>query len=241
MAHVSQSLEEFYPIFSVMEELGLSLHVHGEQPGSSPLSAEAEFIPHIEHVARSFPRLKVVAEHVSTKASLDAVSRIPNLAASVTPHHLFLTTDDVLSGLDGVTLDNIASHIKNPHLYCKPLAKSADDRDALLQAIKSRSSKVFLGSDSAPHPLAAKSSANPPAGIFTQPFLMNYVATIFKQLDRLDFLEDFACRNGATFLGLPPKELNFFEIDDETFAVPPTVDDILVPFLSGHQLLKIIS
>ncbi|GIX61221.1 dihydroorotase [Babesia caballi] len=170
--HASQSLEEFYPLFAEMERLGLSLHIHGEQPGSSPLAAEAEFVPHVENVARAFPRLKVVAEHVSTRASLDAVSRVPNLAASVTPHHLFLTTEDVLHCSEGVTLQNITERIRDPHLYCKPLAKSAADRDALLEALKSRSPKIFLGSDSAPHPRSSKASGNPPAGVFSQPFLM---------------------------------------------------------------------
>ncbi|GFE53553.1 dihydroorotase [Babesia ovis] len=233
------SLQEFYPLFAEMERLGLSLHVHGEQPGSSPLRSEAEFIHNIEAVAKAFPKLKVVAEHVSTKESLEAVARIPNLAASITPHHLYIVTEDVLKQTDGVTQENIVEHVKNPHLYCKPLAQGPEDRDALLQAIKSRSPKIFLGSDSAPHTIASKMSDTPPAGIFTQPFVMNYLATLFKQLDCLDYLEDFACRNGAAFLGLPEKEIEWIEVMDETVVVPDSIDGVIRPFLAGKEIVKI--
>lgn len=149
--HGFKSLEEFYPIFSEMEKLGLSLHVHGEKPGESPLHAEEKFITNLENVARAFPRLKVVAEHVSTKACIEAVERTPNLAATITAHHLFITVNDVLNKTDNITLDNINEHIKDPHLYCKPLAKTEEDREALREVIKTRSKKFFLGSDSAPH------------------------------------------------------------------------------------------
>ncbi|ORM40043.1 putative dihydroorotase [Babesia sp. Xinjiang] len=237
--HGFKSIEEFYPLFNEMERMGLSLHVHGERPGSSPLSSEADFINHVEGVSKAFPKLKVVAEHVSTKASLEAIGRIPNLAASVTPHHLFLITEDVLEHTEGITQENIVQHVKNPHLYCKPLAQGPDDREALLEAVRSRSSKIFLGSDSAPHTIEAKMSGKPPAGIFTQPFVMNYLATVFNQLGRLDYLEEFACRNGSRFLGLPEKEPEWIEVLDETMVVPSDINGVIMPFLAGKQIVKI--
>lgn len=239
--HGFKSLEEFYPLFSEMERLGLSLHIHGEQPGASPLCAEQQFITHVENVARAFPKLKVVAEHISTKQSIEAVQRIHNLGASVTPHHIFITVDDVLSDTRGVTLENITDFVKDPHLYCKPLAKSVEDRDAIRQAIKSKSEKLFLGSDSAPHSLVSKQGKTPPAGVFTQPFIMNYLATAFKQLDCFDYLEAFACKNGAMFLGLPPKQTRWLQVvEDETVTVPDTIENILVPFMAGKQIVKTV-
>ncbi|KAK1445172.1 dihydroorotase [Babesia gibsoni] len=237
--YVQGSLEEFYPIFSEMEKLGLSLHVHGEKPGESPLHAEEKFITNLENVARAFPRLKVVAEHVSTKACIEAVERTPNLAATITAHHLFITVNDVLNKTDNITLDNINEHIKDPHLYCKPLAKTEEDREALREVIKTRSKKFFLGSDSAPHTIFSKQSENPPAGVFTQPFLMNYLATIFKEMGCMDYLEDFTSKNGAEFLGLQPKEIKWMKVLDESFTLPNTIEDMLVPFMAGQNVTKI--
>ncbi|EDO08523.1 putative dihydroorotase [Babesia bovis T2Bo] len=237
--HGFNSLEEYYPLFAEMERLGLSLHIHGEQPGSNPLRSEAKFVQNIISVAMAFPKLKVVAEHVSTKESLEAVLRVPNLAASITPHHLQIVTEDVLNITSGVTQANILDHVKNPYLYCKPIAQSAENRDALLQAIRTRSPKIFLGSDSAPHTIAAKNSDKPPAGIFTQPYIMGYLATIFKRLDCEDYLEAFVCRNGAEFLDLPAKNIEYMEITDETIIVPDTVGGVLKPFLAGEEITKI--
>ena len=38
-----------------------------------------------------------------------------------------------------------------PHLYCLPILKTEEDRQALLAAIRSGCPRLFLGTDSAPH------------------------------------------------------------------------------------------
>ncbi|UVC54400.1 dihydroorotase [Theileria orientalis] len=199
------TLEPYYPLFREMERLNLSLHIHGESPGCSPLVAEKEFLTNIENVCRSFPSLKVVMEHVSMKPSLELVKRTHNLGATVTPHHMVLTVSDVLETTELITLENVVSHLKDPFSYCKPLAKGKEDRQGILELLEAGHPRVFLGSDSAPHTIETKMSANPPAGVYTQPFLLQYLSDTFESKGFMDKLENFCCKNGQEFLGLPPK------------------------------------
>ena len=66
----------------------------------------------------SCPTDAMIAEAV---AFLD---RFDNVAATVTLHHLMITLDDVAGGL------------LQPDLFCKPIAKTPRDREALRRAIK---------------------------------------------------------------------------------------------------------
>jgi dihydroorotase len=56
------------------------------------------------------------------------------------------------------------------------VAKTPEDRDALLRAIPSSAGRFFLGTDSAPHPLIKKRGEDKiSAGVFTQPYAAGYV------------------------------------------------------------------
>lgn len=64
----------------------------------------------------------------------------------------------------------------------KPVAKLPGDRAALLQAAMSGNPKFFFGSDSAPHPLAAKKGGDKiAAGVFTQPYATQLVLDALEQ------------------------------------------------------------
>ena len=56
-----------------MQNLNLILNIHGERPGASALKAEAEYIPMLHAIHRSFPNLRIVLEHISTREGLEAV------------------------------------------------------------------------------------------------------------------------------------------------------------------------
>lgn len=45
-----QNLEKYYPLFSEVEKLNLSLHIHGESANCNPLTAEDDFVINIERV-----------------------------------------------------------------------------------------------------------------------------------------------------------------------------------------------
>lgn len=149
-------IEQYYPVFEAMQEHDLVLNLHGETPGVSVLHAEAEFVPMLHKLHSAFPSLRIVLEHVSTREGLEAVRKCgPTVAGTITAHHLWMTTETAE---------------QDPHSFCKPIAKTLEDRIALLRAAIDGSGKFFFGSDSAPHHVQSKEQAGGAAGCFTQPF-----------------------------------------------------------------------
>ena len=56
------------------------------------------------------------------------------------------------------------------------MAKTPEDRDALLKAVVGSKGRFFLGTDSAPHPSTKKRGEDKvAAGVFTQPYALGYV------------------------------------------------------------------
>jgi len=137
-------------VLNCMSELGLILQVHAEAPPGPDgptmawtLGAEREFIDTFCDIAVDYSGLKMIFEHVSTKQAIQAIRPFRNVAATVTPHHLTMTVDDVL--------DLTHKWVANPHNYCRSIAKREEDREALIEAACSDNERVFFGSDYAPH------------------------------------------------------------------------------------------
>lgn len=226
-----ENYETYYPIFQEMEVLGLSLHLHGEVPNTCVLKAEELFLENLFKIHEKFPNLKIVLEHVTSQAAVNAVLACgKNVAATITVHHLDLVISDVVG---------------NNVNFCKPVAKLESDRSALRKIVQSGNPKFFLGSDSAPHPITSKQKCiGCPAGIFTQPFVAQYLADCFHRLGALDKLKNFACEFGASFLGLPPR-INTGEItlrETETFvpslwAVGLQPGSGVHPYRAGERLM----
>ena len=78
-------------------------------------------------------------------------------------------------------------------------------RDALRDIVREGHPRFFLGTDSAPHPIATKEGPRSNAGVFTSPLVLPYLAKIFEEIDCLDKLENFACHFGRKFYGLSQK------------------------------------
>jgi dihydroorotase len=208
---------------AAMEEAGLALCVHAEEPSAPLLEREEAFIPVLERILAAHPRLKVVVEHVSSTAMLVFVLAAPKrVAATVTAHHLLFTLDDLLG--EGM----------NPHLYCKPILRSARDQDALREAVLRGEEKLFFGSDSAPHPRAAKEAGRAPAGIYSSPTAVPALACLFESAGRLGGLEGFLSRRGASFYGLPPPA-GSLGLERREWLVPEEMDGV-VPMLAGKNL-----
>ena len=68
-------IEQYCPVFEVMQANNLVLNLHGESPGIPVLKAEAAFMPTLFKLHERFPRLRIVLEHVSTQDGVDAVRR----------------------------------------------------------------------------------------------------------------------------------------------------------------------
>lgn len=195
--HSSQgvdNIQALYPIFDVMQRVDLPLLIHGEVTDEDVdiFDREAVFIDRfLAPLQNSFPELRTVLEHITTRHAVDFVTDAdPYLAATITAHHLHINRNDMLAG--GI----------RPHHYCLPVAKRAEHQQALQQAAISGSNKFFLGTDSAPHSRHNKEAVCGCAGIYTAHHAIELYADIFDQLNALDKLEGFASFFGADFYGL---------------------------------------
>ncbi len=184
------------PVLERMAEIGLPLCVHGEvtDPAVDIFDREAVFIDAVlDPLRRRLPGLRVVMEHVTTEEGVAyARSGGPNLAATITTHHLVINRNHILAG--GI----------RPHYYCLPVAKREKHRLALRDAATSGLPCFFLGTDSAPHVDALKEHACGCAGCFTATNTMPILAHVFEELGALDRLEGFTSRHGAAFYRKPP-------------------------------------
>ena len=178
-----------------MQAIGMPLLVHGEvtDPAVDIFDREAVFIEQVfKAIAADFPALKVVFEHITTaEAAAFVRDSGPNIAATVTPHHLRINRNAMFDG--GI----------RPHMYCLPVAKREQHRLALRKAATSGSAKFFLGTDSAPHAIGRKEAACGCAGLFNAPFALESYALTFEEEGALDRLEAFASEYGPRFYGLP--------------------------------------
>jgi dihydroorotase len=229
-AHGVTDVARIYPVLERMQAIGMPLLVHGEvtDPAVDIFDREAVFIERVfSKIARDFPALKVVFEHITTAEAADFVtSSAPNIGATVTPHHLRINRNAIFEG--GI----------RPHMYCLPVAKREKHRLALCKAATSGSPKFFLGTDTAPHAIPRKEAACGCAGIFNAPFALESYAMTFEEEGALDRLEAFASENGPRFYGLPLNEGRIV-LERAPVAVPEQVgegQEALKPFHAGETL-----
>ena len=219
-------IRRIYPALERMERIGMVLCVHGEvtDPDVDVFDREAVFIERVlDPVARAFPALKIVFEHITTAEATQFVEGAGgNIAATVTPQHLVINRNAIFAG--GL----------RPHAYCLPVAKREKHRLAVRKAATSGSSKFFLGTDSAPHSRDAKESACGCAGIFNAPFALETYVQVFEDENALDKFEAFASLNGPRFYDLPISDQTV-TLEREETKVPDEVDG-LVPFHAGETL-----
>ena len=120
--------------FRAMQDAGMLLLIHGELDRERILVTKREevFLPTLFKLAEKFPNLKIVLEHISTKAAAESVQQLgKNVAATITVHHLCLTLNDVVGyGIQ-------------PHHGCMPMPKDFDDRDMLIAVATSDDPKFF--------------------------------------------------------------------------------------------------
>jgi dihydroorotase len=223
-------VRNIYPALERMQRIGMVLCIHGEvtDPDVDVFDREAVFIERVlGPLMRDFPELKIVLEHITTEDAADFVeSAGPNLAATITPHHLMINRNAMFErGL-------------RPHAYCLPVAKRERHRLAVRRAATSGSPKFFLGTDSAPHARHAKESGCGCAGIFNAPYALEAYATVFEEEGAIDRLEAFAAEHGANFYGLPLNQ-GAVTLERSASDVPDSLgmgDIELVPFLAGREL-----
>ena len=228
--HGVTDIRTIRPVLEVMQRIGMPLLVHGEVTDRHVdiFDREAVFIERIlAKLIADFPALKVVFEHITTAEAVAFVEAGgPNLAATITPHHLAINRNAMFDG--GI----------RPHFYCLPIVKREPHRLALRRAATSGSARFFLGTDSAPHAAGDKEAACGCAGIFNAPFALESYATVFDEEGALDRLEAFASENGPKFYGLAHNERTVI-LERSPTPIPAALTlgrSTLVPFHAGETL-----
>jgi dihydroorotase len=213
-----------------MQDLGMPLLVHGEvtDPEVDVFDREAVFIEEVlGPLIERFRGLKVVLEHITTREAAQFVEVTgPNVAATITAHHLLLNRNALFQG--GL----------RPHHYCLPVPKRETHREALVAAASSGNPKYFLGTDSAPHARDTKEAACGCAGIYTAHAALELYAVAFEEAGALDRLEGFASRFGPQFYGLPVNG-GSVTLERRDWTVPESLPfgaGQLVPLRAGETL-----
>ena len=215
---------------AAMEEHSMPLLIHGEvtDVDIDVFDREKVFIERtLLPLLQRHPRLKVVFEHITTADAVDFVmSADERIGATITVHHLMYNRNAMFRG--GI----------RPHMYCLPILKREQHRQALRDAVASGNSKFFLGTDSAPHPQHAKESSCGCAGVFSAHAAIEMYATVFDQLGALDKLEAFASFHGPDFYGLPRNE-DSITLERTEWTIPdayPMGDEQLIPLMAGEPI-----
>ena len=209
----------------LMEEMDIPLLVHGESHGFV-MDREQEFLAVYRHLATKYPKLKLSMEHITTAEAVRLLDEFPNICASVTLQHLIITLDDVAGGA------------LRPHLFCKPIAKRPEDRDALLRAALEGHPRLMFGSDSAPHPRCRKETCGCAAGVFTGPVALPKLAEIFAAHGALENLQAFVSGNACKWYGLQPVQKTV-TLEDTPMSVPASYrsyGEQVVPMYAGESI-----
>jgi dihydroorotase len=223
-------IERIHAALDAMQEHDLPLLVHGEvtNPGVDIFDRERVFLETVlADIIRRFPKLRIVAEHVTSREAVEFVlAGGPNIAATITAHHLLYNRNALFVG--GI----------RPHHYCLPVLKREEHRQALVKAATSGNPKFFLGTDSAPHARADKETLCGHAGIYTAHAAIELYAEVFEQAGALDKLEAFASFHGADFYRLP-RNRGSITLRKEAWTVPgeiPFGAATLVPLRAGESV-----
>ncbi len=199
------------PVLARMGERGMILQVHGEvtNPDVDVFDREARFIDAVlAPTVEKFARLKVVFEHITTRAAAEFVLHArTGVGATITPQHLLMNRNALFLG--GI----------RPHHYCLPVLKTEPDRRALLEVVASGNPRFFLGTDSAPHARHTKETGCGCAGIFSSHAGIELYAEAFEAIGALSRLEGFASEFGADFYGLP-RNLERITLVKDAWDVP---------------------
>lgn len=196
-------IRELFPLFGLMQEYDRILLVHAEAVTYAngrlveDRLREQRAIATIDLVLRSFPRLRVVFEHISSRHSVAAVKQWQaegfRIEATIAPQYLLWDSTALFEG--GM----------NPARFSIPILKDHRDRMALIRFLVEGGG--MLGTDSAPHNVWKKSQAMCcPGGVFNEPVSIHVYFHVFRKHGGADWFErfvEFASFTGPRFYGLP--------------------------------------
>lgn len=200
-----------------------------------PFDQEPHFIREsLPRIRDAHPTLKISVEHLSTRVGAEYMMENGNddFGCALTPHHLLLDRRDLLRG--GVNLNRF---------WIPPLQRE-EDRDALRELAKADKPFVWLGSDSAPHPLSKKRARCCAGGVLTAHACIELYAEAFEKMNALDErFERFASINGPRFYGFRLSTQTITLLREEWTVTNPFMiateggEEPVEPFRIGEKIL----
>ena len=223
-------LETLKPTLEAMQSHDLPLLVHGEvtDPDVDIFDREAKFIERtLAPLTDELPELRIILEHITTEDSVNFVAELrPGVAATITPQHLLFDRNDMLVG--GI----------RPHLFCLPVLKRRQHKEALRRAAISGNPKFFIGTDSAPHTVETKESSCGCAGCYSAHAAIPLYAEVFEEENSLDKLEAFTSHFGADFYRRPRNQetIDLVKVDNLSPESLRFGSSTVVPLRAGELL-----
>lgn len=236
-----REIRKLFPIFAMMERLGMWLLIHGEvvHNHKNELIADRKREPRairvIDLILKHFPKLKVVFEHMSKKASVEAFRRWKEagyqVEATIAPQYLIWNSTVLFE--KGM----------NPVRYSIPILGDEEDRLALVQLLMDGFG--MAGKDSAPHDITAKSRPEGcPGGVFSAPVGLYVYFHLFRVHGGPNWFEkflDFQCRRAATWYELGDMKLSKTIIREAEFEweVPSVYQNEsakVIPLFAGKTM-----
>ena len=215
-----RSILEAKDVLKEMECVGMPLLLHGEvhvddsENEVDPYEGEKRFIEEVlPNLLKQYPNLKISLEHLSTKIAAEFLEKngaVGKLVATVTPHHLLYAREEVED---------------KALLRCKPLIKSAADREKVRELVAEGLPFISAGTDSAPHPESKKFASPPAFGVFNSPVAVELYTQVFDEMGALDKLENFLSINGPRFFGLEPSSETMTLVKKDWQVTEPFVTD----------------
>lgn len=201
-----------------------------------PYEQEPHFIREtLPRIIEAHPGLKISVEHLSSRDGAMFMFRNggEQLGCSITLQHLTKDRRDVFRG--GF----------RPHLMWWPVIQGPEHKEALQALAMADKPFTWLGTDSAPHPVASKESACCVGGVLTHHIGVEGYVEAFEDLQALDErLERFASQNGPDFFGIEPTEAEIVLERSEwtvsnymSYGVESgSEEENLVPFRAGEKI-----
>lgn len=171
-----------------------------------PWDQEPHFICNtLPRIREAHPDLKISVEHLSTAIGADWLRTHggDTLGCSLTAQHLLLDRRDVFR--QGF----------RPHRFWWPIIQSSEHKEELCKLVAEGHPFVWLGSDSAPHPVGKKETDCCSGGVLMAHAGIELFLEAFEDIGCLHKLEDFACVNGPRFYGLKPSDLYITLVREE--------------------------
>jgi len=202
-----------------------------------PYEQEKHFIENtLPYIIDAHPTLKISVEHLSTKEGAEFVGKYggKRLGCSLTAHHLMIDRRDVFRG---------GFH---PHMHWWPIIQPQEHKEALRDLAREGPPFVWLGSDSAPHPIGKKETRCCIGGVLTAHAGIEFYTDVFEEIGILDKLEQFSSVNGPSFFGIEPSKEQITLVREEwkiekpffvaKLGTPLSKTEEVIPFRLGEAV-----